>query len=182
MKKVNVVIAAVLSMVIVFGATIPAQAASSDVNIEIKETTMDQVSVTVPTALPIIFNADGTNTLPTNWTIENRSTIAGIHLAEVQMTAGESGWSLLASSEDTKKLSVDTKAMKFSLGKEGELKLVAPSVGRSNASGSAAFGANDISLESGETQVLSFDVQRGAFTESAAAAKAFDMVMTFEFN
>ena len=52
MKKVNIAIAAVLSMVVVFGATIPAQAASSDVNIEIKETTMDQVSVTVPTTLP----------------------------------------------------------------------------------------------------------------------------------
>ena len=182
MKKVNIVIAAVLSMVVVFGATIPAQAASSDVNIEIKETTMDQVSVTVPTALPIIFNADGTNTLPTNWTIENRSTIAGIHLAEVQMTAGDSGWTLLASTENTKKLPVDSKAMQFSLGKEGELKLVSPSAGRSNASGSVSFEADEISLESGETQVLSFGVQRGAFTESAAAAKAFDMVMRFEFN
>ncbi len=182
MKKVNIAIAAVLSMVVVFGATIPAQAASADVNIEIKETTMDQVSVTVPTALPIIFNADGTNTLPTNWTIENRSTIAGIHLAEVQMTAGESGWMLLSAAENTKKLPVDSKAMQFSLGKEGALKMVTPSAGRSNASGSVAFEADDIALESGETQVLSFDVQRGAFTESEAAAKAFDMVMRFEFN
>ncbi len=182
MKKTSRAIAVILSVVAVFGATIPAQAASSDVNIEIKKTTMDQVSVTVPTALPIVFNEDGTNTLPTNWSIENRSTIAGIHLAQVEMNAGGNGWVLLSASEDTKKLSVDTKAIQFSLGKEGSLKMVEPASGRSNSSGSVNFESDEIVVESGETQILSFDVKRGAFTSSSASAKAFDMVMRFEFN
>ena len=182
MKKIKRTVAIVLSIVAVFGMTISSQAASSDVNIEIKETIMDQVSVTVPTALPIIFNEDGSNTLPTNWTIENRSTIAGIHLAQVEMDAEGNGWMLLAATEDTKKLPVDSKAMQFSLGKEGELKLVVPSAGRSNGSGSVSFEANEIVVESGETQVLSFEVKRGAFTQSEVSAKAFDMTMRFEFN
>lgn len=182
MKKVNIVLAALLSVTVLFGATIPANAASSNVNIEIKATTMDNVSVTVPTVLPIIFNEDGTNTLPTNWTIENKSTIAGIHLSQVDMNAEENGWTLLAATEDTKKLPVDTKSIQFSVGKDGALKLVAPSAGKSASSGSAVFEANDIAIASGETQILSFDVKRGAFTESAVSAKAFDMVLTFEFN
>ena len=182
MKKTKRTVAIILSIVTVFGMTVTSHAASSDVNIEIKETTMDQVSVTVPTALPIIFNEDGSNTLPTNWSIENRSSIAGIHLAQVDMDAEGNGWVLLAASEDTKKLPVDSKAMQFSLGKEGALKLVEPSNGRSNGSGSVAFAADEIVVESGETQVLSFDVKRGAFTKSEVSAKAFDMTMRFEFN
>lgn len=182
MKKTKRTVAIILSIVTVFGMTVTSHAASSDVNIEIKETTMDQVSVTVPTSLPIIFNEDGSNTLPTNWAIENRSAIAGIHLAQVDMDAEGNGWVLLAASEDTKKLPVDSKAMQFSLGKEGALKLVAPSNGRTNGSGSVAFAADEIVVESGETQVLSFDVKRGAFTQSEASAKAFDMTMRFEFN
>lgn len=182
MKKTRRTVAIILSIVTVFGMTVTSHAASSDVNIEIKETTMDQVSVTVPTTLPIIFNEDGSNTLPTNWSIENRSTIAGIHLSEVEMNAEGNGWVLLAATEDTKKLPVDSKAMQFSLGKEGELKLVAPANGRSNGSGSASFAADEIVVESGETQVLSFAVKRGAFTKSEASAKAFDMTMRFEFN
>lgn len=182
MKKVNIVLSALLAVTVLFGATIPADAATSNVNIEIKATAMDNVSVTVPTVLPIVFHEDGTNTLPTNWTIENKSTITGIHLAQVDMNAAGSDWSLLAATEDTKKLPVDTKAIQFSVGKEGGLKLVAPTNGRSNAVGTVTFGADEISIQSGETQVLSFGVKRGAFTNSEASAKAFDMVLGFEFN
>lgn len=77
------VLAAILSVVVIMGAAIPVNAASTDVNIEVKETTMDNVSVTVPTTVPIVFNEDGTNTLPSNWTIENISSIAGIHLSTI---------------------------------------------------------------------------------------------------
>ena len=55
MKKINVLLAALLSVTVLFGAAVPANAASADVNIEIKATTMDGVSVTVPTQLPILF-------------------------------------------------------------------------------------------------------------------------------
>lgn len=182
MKKYNVILAAVLSVIVLFGANIPVNAASAEVTIEVKETIMDNVSVTVPTTLPIVFNEDGTNTLPTNWTIENISTISGIHLAQVEMDGTESGWQILADSEDTKSMKADTKAMKFSLGKAGALKLVEPTSGTKNAMGTLTFNETDIAIASGETQILSFNVERGAFTSSQASEKAFDMVLTFEFN
>ena len=182
MKKVKVLLAALLSVTVVLGTAIPTDAASADVNIEVQETTMDNVSVTVPTSIPIVFNADGTNTLPTNWTIENLSAIAGIHLSQIDMNAGNSGWKLLAASQNVKTISKDTKSIKFSVGKAGDLKLIAPTSGTENASGTGVFGNAEISIPSGETQVLSFDVQRGAFTKSEASAKAFDMVLTFKFN
>lgn len=182
MKQVKVLLAALLSVTVILGTAVPTYAASSDVKIEVKETTMDNVSVTVPTTIPIVFNADGTNTLPTNWTIENVSTIAGIHLSKIDMDAGNSGWKLLADSQDVKTLSKDTKSIKFSVGKAGALKLVAPTSGTESASGSVTFANTEISIPSGETKVLSFGVERGAFTKSEASAKAFDMVLTFNFN
>lgn len=182
MKKVKVLLAALLSVTVVLGAAVPTYAASSDVNIEVKATTMDNVSVTVPTSIPIVFNADGSNTLPTNWTIENLSPIAGIHLSQIDMNAENSGWKLLAASENVKTLSADTKSIKFSVGKSGALKLVVPTKGTASETGTVTFGSTDISIPSGETQILSFDVERGAFTESEASAKAFNMVLTFNFN
>lgn len=176
------VLAAILSVVVIMGAAIPVNAASADVNIEVKATTMDNVSVTIPSTLPIVFNEDGTNTLPSNWTIENISSIAGIHLSSVDMNSNESGWKLLAASQDTKTLKADTKSIKFSIGKQGALKLVAPLTGNEGMGGSVRFEDNAISIPSGQTQVLSFDVQRGAFTQDMASAKAFDMVLTFNFN
>lgn len=182
MRNSKALFAALLSVTIILGGVIPTHAASTDVNIEVKATGMDNISVTVPTTLPIVFNEDGTNTLPTNWTIENTSTIAGIHLSSIRMDAGESGWKLLAESEDTKKLDADTKSIKFSTGKEGALKLVTPTNGTEDGTGEVEFNDDEISIASGETQVLSFEVERGAFTITEAAAKAFDMVLTFNFN
>lgn len=176
------VLAAILSVVVIMGAAIPVNAASADVNIEVKATTMDNVSVTIPSTLPIVFNEDGTNTLPSNWTIENISSIAGIHLSTVDMDAKTSGWKLLAASQDTKTLKADTKSIKFSIGKQGALKLVAPTSGNESTTGTVSFDENAIAIPSGQTQVLSFDVQRGAFTQDMASAKAYDMVLTFNFN
>ena len=180
--KGNKIVAAILSLVVIMGAAIPVNAASADVNIQVKATTMDNVSVTVPTALPIVFNEDGTNTLPSNWTIENISSIAGIHLSTVDMNANSSGWKLLAGSQDTKTLKADTKSIKFSVGKQSALKLVAPTSGNESVTGTVSFDDNAIAIASGQTQVLSFEVQRGAFTQDIADAKAFDMVLTFNFN
>lgn len=182
MKKVKVLMAALLSVTVVLGTAVPTYAASTDVKIEVQATDMDNVSVTVPTTLPIVFNADGTNTLPSNWTIENKSTIAGIHLSNIRMDAGDTEWKLLADSEDVTGLSADTKSIKFSVGKAGALKLVAPSSGTASATGSVNFDNTEISIPSGETQILSFAVERGAFTVTEASAKAFDMVLTFNFN
>ena len=182
MKKAKMLLAVILSATMILGGTITTYAASTDVTIEVEATVMDRVSVTVPTTLPILFNEDGSNTLPTNWTIENRSAIAGIHLASVSMDAKTTGWKLMAPSGDTKVLKADTKTIQFSLGKAGELKMVTPTTGAESATGMAEFGETEITIPSGQTQVLSFAVSRGAFTKAAAAAKAFDMVLTFAFN
>jgi len=129
-----------------------------------------------------IVNEDGSNTLPSDWTITNKSTIAGIHLSQIDMDAGSTGWKLLAGTENTKELPVNTKSIQFSVGKGGALKLVTPTSGTSNAKGTVSFGDTDIAIASGETQVLSFHVERGAFTEAEGSAEAFDMVLTFNFN
>ena len=182
MKKIKVFLTALLSVTVVFGATIPVHAASSDVKIEVQATSMDNVSVTVPTSIPIVFNADGSNTLPTNWTIENVSTIAGIHLSQIDMNAENSQWKLLADSVNVKTLSADTKSIKFSVGKAGTMKLVVPTSGTESATGMVTFADSEISIPSGESQILSFDVERGAFTNAEASSKAFNMVLTFNFN
>lgn len=180
--KGNKVLAAILSLVVIMGAAIPVNAASADVKIQVEKTTMDNVSVTVPSTLPIVFVEDGTNILPSDWTIENISDIAGIHLSSVDMNSNESGWKLLAASQDTRTLKADTKSIKFSVGKPGALKLVAPLTGNEGMGGSVRFDANAITIAAGQSQVLAFDVQRGAFTQDIAAATAFIMTLTFKFN
>ena len=182
MKKLNLVLAAVLSVVTLFGATIPVNAASAEVTIEVKETLMDNVSVTVPSSLPIVFNEDGTNALPSTWKIENISPVAGIHLAKIDMDGSVSDWKLLPDSVDTKTMDTDVQSIKFYVGKSGALKLVTPIGGTENEKGSVIFEANEIAVPSGEKQELSFAVERGAFTTAKATEKAFDMVLTFEFN
>lgn len=180
--KGNKVLAAILSLVVIMGAAIPVNAASADVNIQVKPTTMDNVSVTVPTTLPIVFNEDGTNTFPSNWTIENISSLAGIHLSTVDMNANSSGWKLVKESESVKTQTVNGKAIKFFVGVPGNLKLVQPSNGNESETGTTSFGDTDICIASGQTKNLDFAVERGAFTENQASAKAFDMVLTFNFN
>ena len=183
MRKTKVLLAALLSVTIVLGGVTTAQAAeTAEVMIDVKATALDQTCVTVPGTLPVVFNEDGTNLLPSDWTIENLSTIAGIHLKKVEMDSKESGWKLLANSADTKKLPVDSKSIQFYMGKAGALKLIAPTSGTESTTGLFEFGAEDISIPSGETQVISFDINRGAFKTAKSAAKAFDMVLTFEFN
>ena len=182
MKKVKVLLAALLSVTVVLGTVVPTQAASSTVDIEVRATDMDNVSVTVPSSIPIVFNADGSNTLPTNWTIENKSAIAGIHLSKIEMNAGTSGWKLLGSSANVKEMTVNTKSIRFSLGLEGDLRLVTPTNGNEDATGSITYEKTDMVLSSGESKNIVFNVERGAFTNSEASAKAFDMVLTFNFN
>ena len=186
MRKTKVLLAAVLSATIVLGGVNTAHAADSEqsaqVMIDVKATALDNTVVTVPGTLPVVFNEDGTNLLPTDWSIENGSAIAGIHLEKVEMDAKDSGWKLLSDSADTKTLPADSKSIQFYMGKAGELKLIAPTSGSEASTGSFAFEADDISIPSGGEQVISFDINRGAFKTAKAAAKAFDMVLTFQFN
>lgn len=182
MKKISIFIATILSATILFGAVLPASAASAEVTIEVEATEMDNVSVVVPTTLPIIFNADGTNTLPTAWTIENKSQIAGIHLSQIDMKANSSGWKLLSEETDTSTLPADSKAIQFYVKANENVKLIAPTDNLSGSVGKTTYEKTELVIPSGKTQVLGFEINRGAFTQNLASAKAFDMILTFEFN
>ena len=177
-KKMSVMLAMVLSVTLLFGATIPAQAADAVVMFEVQKTDVN-LDMTVPSELPIVFNYDGTNTYPTNWRITNNSSIAGVHLVSVELSSGGSGWTLLGEEEDTKTLEHDAKAVKFHVGKPGELKLVEP---QTSTVGSVAFTEDEVNLATGESQLLEFMVERGAFDTALTSHKAFSMKLTFAYN
>lgn len=182
MKKVKVLVA-LLSATVILGTAVPTYAAEpkTEVRIEINATDMN-VSVTVPSVLPIVFNADGTNTFPDNWEIQNVSAIAGIHLTEVALDAETSGWLLLSAEQKVSDLKAGTKSVKFYTGNEGALKLVQPTEGTQCKTGSVTFEDSELSIPSGGKQKLSFQVERGAFKHTQASSKAFNMLLTFDFN
>lgn len=183
MKKKSIILSAVafvLTLAVVIQGAIPVHAAPSEVEIEIKATDMN-LAVTVPSKTPIIFNEDGTNTYPTDWKIQNESTIAGIYLDQVHVTGDDSGWLLLGSSVDAKTLPANTKKIKFFMGKAGALKQVTPPGPSESIVGIYEFDKQDIQLPAGEETQIEFVIERGAFTEAANMHKAFDMELTFEF-
>ena len=182
MKRMKKVLAMVMSLALLIGATIPAQAATTEVEIEVKATTMDGVSVTIPSKLPIVFEEDGTNTIPTNFTIENQSIIAGIHLAKVEWHAGDTEWKVLSSDYDVKSMPVDSQALQFLVGLAGSEKFIEPLDGDRNPDGEVLFQPDEISIPSGQSQTLSFEVNRGAFTQAMEASRAFDLIFEFQFN
>lgn len=177
MKKLNVLLAAVLSVALLFGANISASAASAEVQFEVKATDIN-VAVNVPTTLPIVFNEDGTNTYPTNWTIENTSPIARIYLYSVALTA-DNDWTLMTAGMDPKFTDVDSKKIKFYVGPEDDLQFMS---GRdSGTSGYIEFEPEEFTILSNSSKDLCFEVERGAYTQNASLQKAFDMVLTFKF-
>ena len=82
--KMNVVLAMVLSMTLLFGATISANAASAEVKFDVKQTDIN-LAINVPTTLPIIFNEDGINTYPTNCEIQNVGVLGCVCLKKVDI-------------------------------------------------------------------------------------------------
>jgi len=176
MKKVNALLVALLSVTILFGGAIPAQAASAEVTIQVKATDVN-TSVTVPTVLPIVFNEDGTNTYPTNWTIQNNSKIARVYLHSIQVEAVNE-WSLMTLAQDPTYNDVDSKKIKFYAGVGDDLKLL-----NGNSDAYVEFEPDEcLMLANGGTKDLSFKVERGAYTQGQSAEKALDMVLTFKFK
>jgi len=159
------------------GMMMPASA-STNVKIETKAT---QMNVTVPTSIEFIFNEDGSNTLPTNFNITNNSQIARVSLVKAEMNALTSGWRLLPASANTKLLAVDTKDIQFYMGLDGEEKIVA-SGNDASTSGNASWSNGEITIDASQTQNISFEINRGAFNTAESSSKAFDMILTFEFN
>ena len=152
---------------------------SSAINIEAKDTT---VNVTVPGTYAMVFNADGSDTLPETFTIQNNSTVAGVHISTVEVDAGSSGWSVLGESANLKTQAVNTKAIKLKVGEKGNEKIVAPTNGSNDVTGTATLGQSNFSIEASGSKTMNFVVERGAFSNAVASEKAFGMTLNFAFN
>lgn len=172
-------LAMAMATVATMGA-IPAFAATNGntaVNIEAKATTMN---VNVPSTAAFVFNADGTNVVPTNFTITNNSKISGIHVTSIALTSADAdkGWKLLPESANVKTQAVNTKNIKMTINN----KPVVVTGTAAATTGTATYEANDIAIASEGTTTLKFGVERGSFTTAVASGKAFDMVTSFAFN
>lgn len=150
------------------------------VNIEAKTTT---VNVTIPSAAPMVFNADGSNTVPTNFEIKNNSKLSGVHLETANFNASGSGWKLAQVSDDLSTLPVDQKVITLKLGATGNEKEVVPAGSAAQAeTGTATFAPSDFTIPAEGTNTLSFVLDRGSFSSPVSNGKAFDMTLDFKFN
>ena len=174
-KKLNMFLSALLVVTVLLGGTMPAQAASAEVGIEIKATDVN-VAVTVPSQVPIVFNEDGTNTYPENWTVTNESKIAGVYLLQVIFTP-TSDWEFLSLGEHAKDLPANTKKVRFFVGTEEHMNEAHVAAGLAGAT----FYNSDIRLPASTSKEIKFEVERGAFTQGVDMHKAFDMELDFSF-
>lgn len=189
MKKNKLILAGILSACLVSNsvstvfATVSdsgtATGFSSELQIDAKATT---VNVTVPGTAPMVFNADGTDLTPESFTITNNSKIGGVYLDSISLDADGSGWTLLEESADLKTQAKDEKKIKLKIGLEGQEKLIAPTNGSDDSTGAADFSMGDVDIEAEQSATLNFVVERGAFTQDLANAKAFGMTLKFEFK
>ena len=184
MKKIKnkQIFALLMAAIVMVGTVIPVNAANADVYIEVQATTMEGVSLTVPSELPIVFNEDGTNTIPSNWTIENNSSIAGIHLSSVYLVNDDGTWCILDEGEDATKIPADSQIMKFAMGEEGNLIYLNPDNAPYDPYATATFEADDFVVEAGEQKVMKFLVERGAYTHAISPTRVFEMGLEFDFN
>lgn len=181
MKMRNLLLAGILSIGLTSSMVTSAFATGfgSELTIDAKATT---VNVTVPGTAAMIFNEDGTNTVPSSFTVTNNSKIAGVSLTQIDLDASTSGWKLLADSVDLKTQAKDVKNIRLKMGKDGVMKTIAPSSSTESETGSATFTSGEISIPATQSETIKFEVERGAFTSAIPASKAFGMTLNFEFN
>ena len=67
------------------------------------------------------------------------------------------------------------------MGTEGQKKLVSPGNTVSSV-GEVTWNNGELSIASLGSKALSFDIERGAFKTAESSAKAFDLILTFEYN
>lgn len=180
--KSKVLLSAVLMGSMMLGNIAPTFAVGNgenvDVNIQAKATT---VNVTISDTAPFVFNEDGTNTTPSNFTVTNNSELGGIHLVSANFTqVADKGWTIENQDYSFKTTANNTKKVALQLGAEGNLKAVVK--GTDGKTGSASFGANDFVVPAKSSKTVKFDVKRGAFTTPVANENAFKLVMNYDFN
>lgn len=143
------------------------------------------VNVTVPTTAPFVLDENGDTLVPRNFRVKNNSAIAGIYLESISLDAKTNGWEVVNQDFDLKTMDVDSKKLRVTFGKEGKMKLVAPTnagVRGNSKTGSVTFDSGEIDIEAEQTQKLDFKIDRGAFSEAVANANAFDMTLRFRFQ
>jgi Cu/Ag efflux protein CusF len=162
---------------------------STDVKIKIEATEL-MANITVPTAMAFSFNADGSTTVPSNFTVKNYG-LAGVYLKDVTMTGSDS-WDLAGASEDVSKFAADTKKIALYIDDE--------TVTSSNKSSATMLATSKVDLSEGTIGVagktatatdptsttIHFYVERGAFTSAttgySTAASAYTMACTWAFT
>lgn len=126
-----------------------------------------------------IFNANGTNTYPTNWKVYNNSELGAVRLKLVELEQ-RNDWELVGETTDITANTHDTKEIKFYMGVPNKLRIFAPySGGGSKMSFEEGY---EVVIPAGGSQQFDFKIERGAFKTALAEHIAFDLVLTFEYN
>lgn len=157
---------------------VTASAFSSELKIQTEATTID---VTVPGQAAMIFNEDGSNTVPLNFKVVNNSQIAGIYMSEIDLDAGVSGWKIVNPTVDLKTMPVDSKAIRLAMGEQGNEKAAVPTAGTEDSTAKITYGVKGFVVPSANEKIINFDVERGAFSKNIPAGDAFTMNLNFEF-
>lgn len=200
MKKTQILLGSTLCLGLMTGLSVPVNA-TTEVTIEVEETDlnnnigyvedkngdgipdadMSEFSVTVPAVLPIVFNSDGTNLLPTEWKITNHSSISNISVAKLELNANDSGWTLLPASKNISDLPADSQSIKFYMGKSKDELILARPVVDEGTIGSCNWENGTFVIPANSSANAYFNVERGAYTTTHSEIHAFDMLLTFEF-
>ena len=182
MKYKNKMVASACVALMAMTCAVPvfaAETGSTTVKIEAETTT---VNVTVPSEYAMVFRADGGNTLPENFNIQNGSNLGEIHVEKVSVT-GTNDWEVVKDDYDLATMAANTKKIEMKVGAEGTEKVLAPTGGTdTGATGEATFTQGEMDIAAGETLDMSILVERGTFTEAISSEEAFTMTINFGYN
>lgn len=183
MRKKLLSVALALSMLC---PVVPVQASSNetDMKIEIKASVID---VNMPTELPVVFESDGSNTIP-DFVIQNNSTVdLNLHrvtFSEIKAVAGDQ-WSLTAEPDDFLEMENNVKTILVKTGAIGQEKgLILQENPQQTAlkDGIASFESGELKVPKNQSRSLGIKIKRGVFTKEASATDAFKIKVDFNFS
>lgn len=163
-------VASILIGSTIFTSQLPVNAANTSIDITGEATLLN---VTVPTNLPIVLNADGTNTLPTDFKIINNSPIGAVKISKVDLKANKN-WKIV--NGNITNSNANTKQLKFYIKEPDQESKPLASDGTNGS-----LEMNTV-VEATDNEILEFNIERGAFTSSLNDLGAFDMELTIGWN
>lgn len=183
MRKKLLSVALALSMLC---PVVPVQAGSNetDMKIEIKASVID---VNMPTELPVVFESDGSNTIP-DFVIQNNSTVdLNVHKIVVDEIKAEDGdqWTLTDNAEDFLEMENDVKTILVSVGQVGSESGLALETNPQQTAlkrGVAKFESGAFKVPKNQSRSLGIKIKRGVFTKEAPATDAFKIKVDFNFS